>query len=100
MAVQIVATTQSGVTPIYHAEGLPPGLALNAATGLISGVPLCDAAGVYTARVSLEGSGSATAWIWAVTEGCVPGSVSRVNRPPSLADTGGHASGEGEDILF
>ena len=100
VAVQIVATTPPGVTPIYHAEGLPPGLALDTVTGLIVGVPLCDAAGVYTVRVSLEGSGSATAWVWTVTEGCVPGPLSRITRPPVIAGSEGHITGEDESVLF
>ena len=53
--VQVTPVTAGpAVTPAYSASGLPPGLALNAATGQITGTP--SALGTYTVTVTAQDS--------------------------------------------
>jgi hypothetical protein len=70
-SVQISASdSASGQTLAYSATGLPPGLAINPGTGLISGTP--TTAGTYTATAtatdSTGASGSAT-FTWTIGGG-------------------------------
>jgi hypothetical protein len=68
-SLQIQATdSQAGQTLTYSATGLPTGLSINSATGLISGTP--TAAGTFTvtvtARDTTNASGSAT-FTWTIS---------------------------------
>ncbi|MGH9172259.1 MAG: Stk1 family PASTA domain-containing Ser/Thr kinase [Acidimicrobiales bacterium] len=68
VSLQIVATDSDNLTLSYSATGLPPGLAINPSTGLISGTA-APPAGVYTVTVTVTDSqgvsGSAT-FTWTV----------------------------------
>ena len=59
VSLRLHATASSGVPLIYAASGLPPGLKVNAATGLITGRP--TRAGRFTVRASAHDSQSQTA---------------------------------------
>ncbi|MEP6696293.1 MAG: putative Ig domain-containing protein [Pseudonocardiales bacterium] len=67
-SVQITATdSASGQTLTYSATGLPPGEAINASTGLISGTP--TATGTYTVTVTVSdttGASGSTTFTWTV----------------------------------
>ncbi|MFI0897962.1 M4 family metallopeptidase [Streptomyces sp. NPDC020983] len=67
LQIQASSTTSGALT--YSATGLPPGLAVNASTGLISGTT-GSAAGTYSVTVTVKDSANATgtaSFSWAVT---------------------------------
>ncbi len=99
VVARLVTETPVGDSPVYHAEGLPPGLVLDAARGVISGVLSCDAVGVHYVNVSL-GETLPTTWVWTVGETCTASAPLLTNRPPILTSSGDHTSVVGEDILL
>ena len=74
-SLQIQATDSAGVALTYSATGLPPGLSINSATGLISGTPAAATASpasvTVTATDSSGVSGTAT-FTWSVTGTSTP----------------------------
>jgi len=65
--LQIVASDPNGDTLVYSASGLPPGLSIDPASGLITGTP--SAAGTYSVQVAVsDGRNSAsTSLTWSIT---------------------------------
>lgn len=90
VSLAVTATDADGSLPVYQATGLPPGVTINTATGLISGSIGNQAAGAYTVTVTATdgtNTGSTTfAWI-----------VSDVTTP-SLTPPGSQASHIGDAI--
>jgi hypothetical protein len=70
-SVQVHATDSgSGQTLTYGASGLPPGLSINTATGLISGTP--TTAGTYTVTITARdgtGASGSAGFTWTVGSG-------------------------------
>jgi len=67
-SLQIQATSTNPGALAYSATGLPPGMSINASTGLISGTP--TATGSYAVTVTVTDSAGATgsaAFTWTVT---------------------------------
>jgi subtilisin-like proprotein convertase family protein len=74
VSLQISATDANRDTLTYSASGLPPGLGINSATGLISGTP--TTAGSYAATVTVSdgrGGTTSTSFGWTVTAAGGPG---------------------------
>jgi hypothetical protein len=77
-SLQIQASdSASGQTLTYSATGLPPGLAINSSTGLISGTPTTSGTSTVTVKATdtTSASGSAT-FTWAISPSngnCTPG---------------------------
>jgi 6-phosphogluconolactonase len=93
VAVQVTATDPDGNAVTFSASNLPPGLSIDAATGLIAGTLPFTAAGAYTVTVAASDgalSGSVTfTWI-----------VSDVDRPPLVAAIPPQAHLEGESVTL
>lgn len=61
VSIQVVASSPAGGPLHYSASGLPPGLQIDAATGLISGQLAEGSAGVYLVTVTVAGDRGASA---------------------------------------
>jgi len=88
VSVAIVATDVDGQSLTYTASGLPPGLAINSSTGLVTGSLGYDTAGDYTVTVTVtDGQVSPNVtFTWTVTP---------VNRPPVVVNPDNQTSAEG-----
>jgi hypothetical protein len=67
-SLQVAASDSNGLTLTYSAAGLPPGLSINSATGLISGAP--TTAGTYSVTVTVTdntGASGSAPFTWTVT---------------------------------
>ncbi len=74
--LQIKATDSAGAALSYSASGLPAGLGINTATGLISGTPTTSGSSTVTvtARDATGASGTATfGWTVTTASGCTGG---------------------------
>lgn len=91
-SLSIIASDPDGQVLTYSATGLPPGLSINAATGVISGTLGYTASGTYTVTVkAVDGTGAdalsdSETFTWVVTN---------VNRPPvAVADAASVTQGQ------
>lgn len=93
VSVAIAASDLDGQTLTYSAAGLPAGLAIDAATGVITGSLAYDTAATYTVTVSVtDGQVSrSVTFTWTVTN---------VNRPPVVVSPGPQSSAEGTTVLL
>ena len=81
---QITATVTTNLVATYSAVGLPPGLAVNAASGLISGTPTSAFIGttnVTIGAINTEGTGTAQL---ALTINAAPGEADIVTQPTNV----------------
>ena len=91
VSLQVVATDPDGDAVTFSAIGLPPGLSINAATGLISGTLSYASAGspTVTATVSDGTLTSSRTFTWTVTN---------VNRGPTLTTVSDRADAENATV--
>ncbi|MCW5632879.1 MAG: putative Ig domain-containing protein [Rubrivivax sp.] len=89
--LQVLASDPNGDALAYSASGLPPGLAIAAGTGLVTGTP--TTAGTYTVTVAVsDGVNSANAtFTWTVT-GTGPALTLPMPTPPAPTVSGSTAT--------
>jgi len=76
VTLPIVATSPVNETLTYAASGLPAGLSINTATGVITGTPSTVGASAATVTATGQRGGSSSAsFSWAVTDPAVPTNV-------------------------
>jgi len=92
--VGLMAWDPDGDTLSFSAEGLPPGLTLDAGSGVISGALDYESSGSYVVSVTVSDSHGATA------SGSFTWEVANVNRAPLLTNPGDQTNGEGEPALL
>ena len=93
-ALPVVATDPDGDVLTFAATNLPPGLAIDAATGLISGTVAYTAAdgGPYATSVTVTDAAAASvssSCLWTITD---------TNRAPSITNPGALAYAEGDTV--
>jgi hypothetical protein len=82
VAVSVVATDPDQDTLTFSATGLPPGLTINASTGMITGTLLYTSAGSHVVTLTVnDGQGAANS----ATSAVFYWTVTKVNRPPVLS---------------
>ena len=70
VSIQVVVSNPQGGALLFSASGLPPGLQIDAATGLISGQLAPGSAGVYSVTITVtneRGASAQTAFTFTVT---------------------------------
>ncbi|MEY9968026.1 hypothetical protein ABIA33_006106 [Streptacidiphilus sp. MAP12-16] len=89
-SLQLSATDTAGGTLAYSATGLPPGLALNATTGLITGTPTtAGSSSVTVTATDSTGPSGSTSFTWTVN--AATGNTVTVTNPGSQSGTVGSA---------
>lgn len=93
VSLQMVASDSDGDTLSFSATGLPPGLAIDPASGLITGTLGFASAGTYTVTVTVsDGSlSSSVTFAWTVTN---------VNRAPLVTNPGTQTHEEGAAVTL
>jgi len=94
VSLQVVGTDPDGDDLTWAASGLPPGLAIDPDTGLISGAITYDAGGIYPVAVQASDDGAPSQ----VTEVLFTWSVDDTNRPPVVASQSDLGGAEGEAV--
>ncbi|MEX1208014.1 MAG: putative Ig domain-containing protein, partial [Acidimicrobiia bacterium] len=94
VALQIDGTDPDGDDLTWTAAGLPLGLSIDPNTGLISGAPTFDAAGIYPVAVRATDDGfpptfSEVSFTWTVDD---------TNRPPQVEPTSDQSGAEGDEV--
>lgn len=91
VSLLVEASDVDGDTLVYSATGLPTGLSINSATGVISGTP--SSAGTFSATVSVnDGTDSSSSpFTWVVT-------TTVINRPPQITNISSKTSQVGDAI--
>jgi hypothetical protein len=91
VSVALSASDPDGDALTYSAAGLPPGLSVNATTGVIAGTPPYTSAGTYsiTASVSDGALSHSRTMSWIITN---------TNRPPTLAQPANQLSESGTAV--
>jgi hypothetical protein len=93
VSVPVVATDADGDTLTFSAVGLPPGLSIDPATGVVSGTLPYTSAGVYTVTVTVSDGVNvrSVTFKWTVTN---------VNRPPVVTQPANQNSAQGAVIVL
>ena len=92
--LQVQATDPDNDPLIYSATGLPGGLSIGAASGLITGTVAYDAAGSHSVTVTVDdgrGGTAPTTFTW---------TVSNTNRAPTITNPGHQATTVGDAVNF
>lgn len=99
IALTLPASDPDGDVLTFSTSGLPAGLSIDPATGLISGTLTSTNAGVYrvTGTVADGTLSSSQTFTWTVTN-TVPNTVTSTNRVPTLTSPGDRTDSEG-DVL-
>jgi hypothetical protein len=88
-SLQISATSSGGYPLTFTAAGLPPGLSINSASGLISGTPTSTGSYPVTVTASDGGASGSASFTWTITG---PGDTVAVTNPGAVTSLVGIAS--------
>lgn len=94
VSLQMDGSDPDGDDLTWSAAGLPAGLAIDPDTGLISGTPTFDAAGIHPVAVRATDSGFPSQF----TEVSFTWTVDDVNRPPVVQPVSSQSGAEGDAV--